>query len=293
MSDYLMLFGATLLLALGFVITKVYQKREGATLEAGLKMNVCVGLFTGIIFFFLNGMKIEITSFSIVYACLMAAFAVFYTIIGYEIIKDGQVALYTFFLMTGGMTVPYIFGAFFLGEEKSVIRTIGLIVIAVSVFITNASGGKKLGLKSAIMCGAIFVLNGFVSVVSKLHQINPDKAVSSEGFVLLTGVIKFLGCLVVLAVIKLIKKNKQNQKKNFMSTDSFGLLFISAIMSGVSYLLQLKGAINLPATVLYPIITGGSIIFTALAAWIVFKEKPDKKLTIGIIMCFIGTCMFL
>lgn len=65
------------------------------------------------------------------------------------------------------------------------------------------------------------------------------------------------------------------------------------MIGGVSYLFQLKGAINLPATVLCPFITGGSIIFTALAGRVFFGEKPKKRMLTGIALCFLGTVLFL
>jgi drug/metabolite transporter (DMT)-like permease len=45
--------------------------------------------------------------------------------------------------------------------------------------------------------------------------------------------------------------------------------------------------------VLYPIVTGGSIIFTVAVGWIFLKEKPTKQLLLGVIACVAGTCLFL
>ena len=66
-----------------------------------------------------------------------------------------------------------------------------------------------------------------------------------------------------------------------------------ALVGGISYLLQLIGAQNLPATILYPFITGGCIIVTALAGWLLYHEKLSKQTILGIALCFAGTCMFL
>lgn len=73
----------------------------------------------------------------------------------------------------------------------------------------------------------------------------------------------------------------------------FSVVMALLMIGGVSYLFQLKGAINLPATVLYPFITGGSIIFTALAGRVFFGEKPKKRTLTGIALCFLGTVLFL
>ncbi|MBQ4559467.1 MAG: EamA family transporter [Tyzzerella sp.] len=71
------------------------------------------------------------------------------------------------------------------------------------------------------------------------------------------------------------------------------IILCSAVVSGVSYMLQLIGAVNLPATVLYPIVSGGSIIFSTIAGMICFKERPNLYQKIGVVLCFVGTCLFL
>lgn len=62
---------------------------------------------------------------------------------------------------------------------------------------------------------------------------------------------------------------------------------------GLSYMLQLIGAESLPASVLYPFITGGSIILTSFAGVAVFKEKLTIRQWLAVAVCFVGTLLFL
>ena len=62
---------------------------------------------------------------------------------------------------------------------------------------------------------------------------------------------------------------------------------------GISFFLQLLGAVNLPATVLYPILTGGTMILSALSGVVLFRDKLTKNNVIGLIFCFVGTLLFL
>ena len=286
MGNYLMIIFATILLALNFAVTKEYQQKEGTSLENGLKFNILLGAFSAGIFFVMNGFKIELNVFSVVMASIMAIVIVVYTIIGFKIMSEEKMALYTVFLMSGGMIVPYIWGLLFLNEPFSILRTIGLIVIAAAVFITNADSSKP-GAKQIIMCLAVFLLNGCVSVISKEHQINPQAA-SFVDFLIINSLAKVLFCFITLLFVK-----NRNAAKSKISLKPVLIIFSSALLSGFSYLLQLIGAKNLEATVLYPIVTGGGIIFTAFAGSIFFKEKITFKIALGIILCFAGTCMFL
>lgn len=129
------------------------------------------------------------------------------------------------------------------------------------------------------------MLNGFVSVVSKEHQINPH-AVSATDFVILTNLIKAVVCTAILPFVK-------GEKSTGFSPKLLLYIIPGAVLSGVSYMFQLIGAVNLPATVLYPIMTGGTIIFSTISGIVIFKEKVGKRTALGIALCFIGTCMFL
>lgn len=114
------------------------------------------------------------------------------------------------------------------------------------------------------------------------------RAVSTIDFIILNSLAKFVFCSVAL----LFTKEKQKTKTLF-SAKLLPIIFASAVFFGCSYLLQLVGAKNLPATVLYPIVTGGGIIFTAVSGRLFFREKLTPKLVTGVLLCFLGTCMFL
>lgn len=293
MSHYLMLLCSVLLLAGDFALNKLYQKKEGASSCAALRFTAINGLLTAVIFFFingfLNGFALECTPFSLLMATLLALFGLTYSFIGFRMLRDGNMASYTLFLMTGGMMVPYIWGIFALNEPFSLLRTLGLALIFAGVFCANTPKGRP-STKYIFMGAAVFALNGLVSIVSKMHQIEAAlPAVSSPSFVMLSGVAKFVCCS---AALRFIKKEGSDTSAS-MPAPVFSLIALSALFSGVSYLLQLIGAQNLPATVLYPIITGGAIIFSALAGRLFFRERITRATLVGIALCFTGTCLFL
>lgn len=292
MKDYAMIIMAVVLLVVDFTLQKLYQKKMGVGLKSGLLFNFFVGIITAVIFLFINGFKITFSPYSAVMACMMSTLLVSYVIIGFRIMKAGNMAYYTLALMAGGMLVPYVFGLLFLNEDFSVLRLAGVVLVLFAVIASNSGGGKS-NLKNTIMCAAVFVLNGFVSVVSKLQQTDIGyTAVSATEFVFYTGIVRALLCGIVLCVIKFREKKTESSENTF----KIGILPItigSALVSGVSYMLQLLCASNLPATILYPFVTGGTIILSALAGVIFFKDKLSKKTVISIAVCFIGTCLFL
>ena len=287
-----MLIVADIILAFYFAFNKIYQKSEGTSMAAGFKFNALSGLFTLIIFLILNGFSTKITVFSCILALGKTVFVVAYTLLGFRLLKEGTMALYTLFLMIGGMTVPYIYGLAFLGEEFSWLRTFALIVILLGVGIANFDKGKMNG-KMLLMCIGVFILNGFVSVISKIHQLETYSrvAVGANGFIIIGAFIQFVICGICYLATK---KNVHGKSQKPLSTIALiGIVVLASAMNGFSYLLQLEGASKLPATVIYPVVTGGSIVFSSLVGIVAFKERPSLKVIISVCLCFVGTLMFL
>lgn len=288
MYNYMLVFIAVILLAVDFSFSKLYQSKFGTSVSAGLTYNTLNGLFTAIIFFALPGFKVTFSPFSVALSFIMAVLSVTYVIIGFKILNQGNMAIYTLFLMTGGMLLPYIFGLIFLNEAFSVFRLIGLLLILGAIILSNL-GRSMPTKKQIILCILVFVLNGFVSIVSKIHQIDTTHgAVNSTEFVMLTGVWKFILCGILLPFFR------KTKNEDFKLRGSGVIITVgSAAVGGISFMLQLIGATDLPATVLYPLVTGGSIIFSALAGRLIFKEKISRNQIIGIILCLAGTCLFI
>jgi len=296
MKSYIMLIIAAALLSANFVFNKLYQNRRGASLQSGLLFNVLIGGFSAVLFFVLNGCKLHFSAYSLLMTSMVSILGICYYILGFRIMKFGTMTLYTLFLMIGGMTIPYVFGVLFLDEDFSILRTMGIFLLILAVVLPNISR-QRMSAKLIVLCVLVFCLNGLVSIVSKIHQITPAQfCVNEKEFVILGGIVK----AILAGGLYLQGKNKQTEEvvgdKFIKNRGSIGILIVTfgaAAVSGLSYILQLQGARELPATVLYPFITGGSVIFTAIADRIVFHMKLSKRMLASIALCFVGTLMFL
>lgn len=294
MKYYLMIVFAVILLAGDFAVNKLYQRKYGTDIEAGLKFNAFLGLFTAMIFFAVNGFKFTFSAYSMLMASIVSLSIMCYNILGFRVMKSCSMAFYTLFLMCGGMTLPYVWGVVFLSEKLSLFHIMGLILIIGSIIIT-ANDRKIPSRYVLILCVIIFFLNGISSIAAKMHQIEKTyECISETEFVIATGVAKFVIAALAYAAVKIKNKDKScKDKKNEKFAYGVLLIVMSTVLSGLSYILQLNGATNLPASVLYPLITGGTIIFSSLTGIVFFKEKISKRLILSIVICFAGTCMFL
>ncbi len=288
MVSYILVLVATVLLAFEFAFSKKYQTMEGSGMAAGLRFNLLTGIFTTVIFFGVSGFRLEFSPFSMVLVALAALCGTTYNVISFRILKAGGMALYSLFLMLGGMLLPYVYGVLFLDEQLTVLRVIGLVLIVAAVFCSGRTKVKVPGWVY-VCCVVVFILNGGVSIFSKLHQIETQRAtISTAAFVMYGGVGR-----AIFSGAALLAVGKKATKPASSPWKILGVAAGAAAISGISYLLQLIGAANLPATVLYPMVTGGSIIFSALSGLVFFKEKLSVWQMVSIGLCFVGTLLFL
>ena len=301
---YVLTLLSVIILAVDFAFKKKYQLIAGENTASGLYYNAVLGLTTAIVFFFINGFmngfsNITVNPFVLATATGMGVCSFVYCILGFVMMAKGTMAFYMIFLMTGGMLVPYVFGVVSLGEwselapRQIVLRIVGMLIMIFGVIISNRTknGGKIV--KSMIILGiCVFFLNGGCSVSSKIHQLPDfsDIAATAESFVMLTGFIKFLLCAGGLVFLR---AKSPEAVREVPRVKTFPWIIASTVASGVSYLFQLYGASHMPASVLYPLITGGCIVFTSFAGVLCFKEKLTKEMVLGIALCTVGTLFFI
>lgn len=287
MIYYLLVLGATALQAIDFSISKKYQALEGTGLSAGFKFNAIVGLVSAVFAFVLCGFQIKFSWFSLLIALGTSGFGVIYSVLGFRVLKAGNVAVYSTFLMSGGMLLPYLFGLVFLDETVTVLRVLGILLILGAVLLSNRSK-ERVPMKMLILCICIFLLNGLVSVLSKCHQIGVEfKPVDSTAFVVYSSGVRFVLGLLVLPFVP--------GKKTPLFTGKLTpwLVVGSGVVCTVSYIFQLIGAVHLPATVLYPMVTGGSIVLSAFAGLAFYREKLSGYQWLSIALSLAGTLCFL
>ena len=291
MKDYLLVILAVILLAFCFVLQKIYQQKTDDSVISAVDFSIITGIFSAILLIICEGFLVSFTWFSFIYAFLKSACVLGCTVFSFKIMKCGSVAFYMLFLMSGGMLVPSVWGWLFLGEKPKALHIIGVAVILASIILNNV-GKQKPSAKLLIMCVGVFILNGFVSVFSKLHQINTTYAAVSTGdYAMLSAITSIIMSLALRVILSLKEQNKkQRVELKFLPVI---LALIYGIAMTVSSVLQLAGAKSLPASMLYPMITGGSIAFSGIFGLIVLKEKLSVKGWASVILCCIGTCLFM
>lgn len=292
-----MVSAAALLIAIQFVLGKLYQKKAGSSLSVTLLFNIVNGIVCGLFFFSLNGFRLNLSIYSLWMAILMSVLFFAIGVCNVLVISKGKVSIYSMFSMLGLMLMPFFYGIIFLHESLNVWKILGCIILVISLILPlfeRKEGEKKNNRDFFLWCIAVFIFNGVVAIVSKTHQIHPEASGTYDFLTVMyfcSGIISFL----FLLIAKIFRNKDRDTDKKYEPKQILLIVIINvgyALVSGVGYLLQLLGAVELDASVLYPIVTGGTIVLSAILGWIFYREKMTVWILVGLILTTGATILF-
>lgn len=263
-----------------FSLSKVYKRLVPSSDFSDLFYNFATGLFSVVIFAVICQGQVGFTAFSFWLAAGVAICNTIYTICGLKAVMYGKLAVFTAFLMLGGMVFPTVYGVIFLHEKMSGFKIAGVAILIFSMLfsLTEKTEEKKNTTIFYVLCLIAFVCNGFVSVFSKMHQIGAE-ALDTYQFSFWQSVVVTVAVGGILAGYALVNRKKENSipiVREVLSGKSFGLILLVTVIMRAGSVLLLFAAKDVPASALYPFMTGLSILVTAIFGRIFFKEKISR-----------------
>lgn len=275
-----------------FIFTKLYEKECGSDYKATVNFTLISGVLMLLMLLICNGFTVQFSTFSIIMATLFALVNVIANVIAIKAVSIGSVAIFTLFMMLGGTIVPFVFGAVFLNEivKPVYIIAVALLVVALALPIFDKTEknekNKKMFWVFIGLCLILFFLNGANTIIGKVHQININ-AVSTIDFLTIKYMVR-----VLCGIVMVLTCPAENKYKNIFTKNSVKSGFGYAFVHVTATILQLYCALTVDACLMYPLVTGGCLIFTPLLAFILFKEKINKFVLTEIVLSVIATVLF-
>jgi drug/metabolite transporter (DMT)-like permease len=294
MIYYIYIFLAVFLFVIQFGVLKLYQKNVIQSLISSLLFVFITSIVAFFIFIIIGGF--QITTESVFFALAVAVSILLSNVLGILVISLGKIGVYTMFVMLGGMILPFFYGIIFLQEDITVIKIIGVLIMTISMFLPMFDNKIKCKTRNLfyILCFIAFILNGCVSIFSKANQITLNTVPATNFLVLysmFSAIFSFIGICIMLSY----KKNKKENiliLKRTITVKPLLLAVAFAIVNNFGSFLLLISATNIEASLQYPIVTGGTIVLSAIMGKLLFKEKIGKFTLIGLIITFLATTLF-
>ncbi len=278
---YALIIGSTAMFSLQFIFSKGYQRECGSSLDSAMKYSLYASLVGLLAMLIINAFKVDITLFSVMVALLSTILGISYSFATVKAFEHTSLALYSLFAMLGGMLLPMFFGIIFCGEELTVYKVLSAVLIMIALVIGSYErGSKKTGLG---MCLLVFFLNGMSGVLSKFHQMNVDLCVDSQSYMIISKALSIAICLFYMLVKGV--SFKLNLKAAVCSVGN-------GVLSTLGNLILLISLIHVDASVQYPIVTGGVIVFSTIAEGI-YNKKISLKEIISAVVAFFATLILI
>ena len=260
--DYLLITISALLFSLQFLFNNQFQERNGVSVEGAFQFSFYTSVFGFMLLIFTNGLRFEFSVFSFVVAVVYALINFLLNYCSIKAFRHASLSVYSIFAMIGGLILPFVYGVL-CGDEFKLIRLLCCLLILFSILLTLEKGKSVKAFRYYL---AVFFLNGMVGVVSAFHQAQTALCVDSGSFLMMTRVVMMLVSLMYLSVKKSVR----------IDLPSLGYCAGHSVVNTVGNLLILIALLTLAPSVQYPIVTGGTIIFSVVIDF-VRKVKVTKK----------------
>lgn len=264
-------------------IMKEYTKRS----ERGIFLFNALSQLFGAVFFIAISLKEFVFSadyliYSVCFAILYLCSDVFYILS----VATGSLFLSSL-LLSYSLVLPAGYGIIFLGEPITLTMIIALALLAVSVFLTNfekRGENKKITPKWILFITLAFLSTGLLSVIQKMQQIKFDGAYKNEFMtvaLLISSMISF-----IIAFIT----QRDTIKKNLKI--ALPLSIASGVSNGAMNLMVMILTATMAASIMFPSITAGGIVFSFLVALLIYKEKQSIMQCAGAVVGIAAIILF-
>lgn len=278
--SYALLCASTVMFSFMFLFSQLYEKHNGSGLFQALSFNF-YGKFA-VIFIMLCVMKFSVSFswFSLLITSLSAIDGILMTFFTMKAFSVTNLSVFSVFSMLGGMILPFLLGVAVYDENMTVSKALCCVLIVISVILTAEKG--QASKKSLIYYAAVFILNGMSGVLSKIHQSSAYPHVDSPSYMFWSSVVGAVMCLLISLIA--FRKFPEFHKVDFVPVAGNGIL------GGVANLFLLISLNHVPASVQYPIITGGVMALSTFIS-VAGHEKVSTRSKVAAGLAFAASVL--
>ena len=257
--------------------------KQSLTLQAGFSLSGLIVL--SVVYLIRNGFTPikGIGWFTIMMTLFSALNSIAFMMCSMKALGRINISLYSMFTTLGGMLLPSLVGIAFYNEGITVAKVVSVLLIIIALAVTVKRGESKSG---TLYYAAIFVLNGFFGVISKIYQSAPFDKVDESAYMMMTGAWSFLISMLLLFIV--------TGKGKWFRPDGVSILsmFGCGTMNYSGNLINLMSLAVIPASVFYPVQTAGIIVVSTLISFFT-KKKPSGRELAAVALSVLGIAAML
>ena len=272
----------------GSIAKKYYTDKEPTGLSEGFVFNAVACLSAAVILLCWGGFGMS-SVFTIVLGVAFGAVTTLQGITNIAALQVGPMS-YTSVIISFSTLISALSGVMFFDESLGWAQIVGMVLMLASFVLAAKSDvdEKKANLKWLFLCLIAFVATGGIGVMQKVHQ-SSEYRDELNAFLIIAFVSSAVLCAFFAALMKRResrfadeKREEKNGKRQVWLL--LGIMIASGACVAVNnkFNLYLSGVMD--SAVFFPIVNGGGLVLTTLAAVLLFKEKLSTKQWIGVVL---------
>ena len=272
----------------GSIAKKYFTDHTPEGLSGGFVFNAVGCLTAAVILLCWGGFGMS-SVFTIVLGVAFGAVTTLQGITNIAALQVGPMS-YTSVIISFSTLISSLSGVMFFDESLGWAQIVGMVLMLASFVLAAKSDvdEKKANLKWLFLCLITFVATGGIGVMQKVHQNSVYKD-ELNTFLIVAFVSSALLCAIFAALMKRResrfadeKREEKNGKRQVWLL--LGIMIASGACVAVNnkFNLYLSGVMD--SAVFFPIVNGGGLVLTTLAAVLLFKEKLSTKQWIGVVL---------
>ena len=288
MKIFLLLIPITLY-SLSWIFMKKYQRLAG-----GGTFSLAIYNFAGIILSFsvlliMRGFTLHSNIYTMICAAVYGVGLMVYNGFKVKISELGPLSIMSMFTTLGAVVLTMLYGFIFLDEKVTFFKIIAAILVAASfvpLIVKNKKAGKKSSFVFLLLCTVVFIMNGALTIVSKVAQVHSEDPGDMVDWVALY---LFYG-LLTSAVITLpaLSKSTSVERDHVFSVKTIIVTILAFVCSTSATVVNLYFASMFDASVQFPLVNTGIMVMTTVVASIMYSEKPDKSTILSLILAILA-----
>ena len=201
--------------------------------------------------------------------------------------RTGPFSLQSIFRLFGGVVVPMAFSVLLWEEKLSVLQFAGIAVMLVSFVVINLDGNAFKGIQKgyAGWVALLFTVNGLYGTLMAAQQRVMSNTQSNEMIV-----ITFLSSALISLISLLVTRRKETVKAFHMNGKAWGSAIGAGVVAALAVvqLMALIARLGDMLSVFYTVENGLVLVLTVVMGAIMFKEKLNRNVIIGIVLSVIS-----
>ena len=271
-----MIYGLLILTALFLTLQNIFKEKYNSRASSGtLFFSGLIALFAMLFFMAVN----RDWGYSPKHLIPSAAFAACYavaTVFALLAFREGSVAK-TSLILSYSLLIPTFYGIIFLNESVSLTLVFGMAFLAISLWLTNrdeTETAKRGGWKWGIFVFIAFAGNGMCSVVQKAETVYLGTEFQNM----------FMIVALALVSISMFAASLAAREKEILRVTvkkGWHLALLCGLMNGAVNYLVIYLNTKLAASVMFPVLSGASLLFIFPYAILICRERFTLKQYIG------------